>query len=91
MQCAVQNRCAYGSNGAAQCYCGSATVDQCAQTGPVDSPCLAQWQRATRSTDNNIIQLRFSDLAFPAGWATFLLECDRDLCDGTRNQGDCVP
>jgi hypothetical protein len=81
MNCAFQNNCAYGVNGASDCYCGSTTPDACIASGPAaDAKCVPQFQAATRSTVNADITLRVSDLAYPMGWANFLLECDRDSC-----------
>jgi hypothetical protein len=87
MQCADQSACAYGSAGPAACYCGSASIDECMQTGPAaDAPCVAQFEAATRSTDSAQISNRSSDFAYPMAWAYYLLQCDRDLC-----RAQCVP
>ncbi len=80
--CARANACAYSdSKQAAGCYCGSASIDTCAASGPAaDAPCVPQWQAATRTTVNADVQVRFTDLSFPAGWAYFLLDSDRVSC-----------
>jgi hypothetical protein len=62
----------------------------------LNAPCLKEWRYATRvagdeadpanptaaeiAADNATVQLRFSDLAFPAGWAYFLIDCSRNSC-----------
>lgn len=85
--CAQQNNCAYGPNGPSTCYCGSASTDACITTGPApDAPCVAQVQQATRSTSIIDIANRFTDLAYPSGWANYLLECDATECEAA-----CVP
>jgi PKD domain-containing protein len=79
--CAKTGNCAYGVNGASDCYCGSAAPDACIKDGPAsDAKCVPQTKAATRTESNADITVRFSDLAFPMGWAYFLLECDRDNC-----------
>jgi hypothetical protein len=45
---------------------------------------LPEIQAATRSTANAEIVVRLSDLSFPAGFANFLLACDRDSCAACR-------
>lgn len=81
VSCAREHKCALSRDGAAGCYCGSATIDDCIEYGPAgDSPCLEEWRRAARSNDHREISLRFSDLKYPAGWANFLIECDFDDC-----------
>jgi cysteine-rich repeat protein len=81
--CARENQCAYrAERQAAPCYCGSISVDECQEKGPAeDAPCMAEWQAATRTTNNALVLTRFSDLAFPAGWAYQLLDCDRLHCN----------
>jgi cysteine-rich repeat protein len=80
--CARANHCAYSADkAAAGCYCGSNSVDACAASGPAaDAKCVPQWQAATRTTVNADVQVRFTDLSYPAGWAYFLLECDTKSC-----------
>jgi cysteine-rich repeat protein len=80
--CARENNCAYrAERQAAPCYCGSIPVDECEVTGPAkDAPCVQEWQVATRTTKNMQVLHRFTDLAFPAGWAYQLLDCDRQFC-----------
>jgi hypothetical protein len=81
LACAKTNNCAYGPNGATDCYCGSATPDACIMNGPAaDAKCVMQTRTAARTMDVALIPVRFSDLAYPIGWAYFLLECDRDFC-----------
>ncbi|HVZ37363.1 MAG TPA: hypothetical protein VG963_33310, partial [Polyangiaceae bacterium] len=80
--CAHEKQCGYGDGGeASDCYCGSANVDTCAANGPAaDAPCSQQWQKATRTIVNAEVQVRFTDLSYPAGWAYFLIECERVSC-----------
>jgi hypothetical protein len=87
VNCARAHGCAYGEQGAAQCYCGSNSPDTCAMQGPAkDAACVKEWVAATRGASNDVVQLRFTDLTLPSGWAFYLLECDRDLC-----KQECVP
>jgi cysteine-rich repeat protein len=87
MQCAYQGNCAYGPTGATVCYCGSASVDQCMQSGPAsDAKCVDAFKAATRSMDSSEISARTTNFAYPMAWAYYLLECDRDLCSS-----QCVP
>lgn len=85
VDCAQANQCAYDVNGASDCYCGSATPDDCINIGPAaDAKCVSETQKAARSTANADVTLRFSDLAYPIGWAYFLLECDSVFCDACK-------
>jgi cysteine-rich repeat protein len=72
--CARQHSCGFTAARQAQdCYCGTNDGDTCTARGPAaDAPCLTQWQHATRSTTNAQVLERFSDLAYPAGWAYYL-------------------
>jgi cysteine-rich repeat protein len=80
--CARETNCAYrAERQAAPCYCGSISVDECEVAGPAkDAPCVKEWQLATRSAQNMQVLQRFTDLAYPAGWAYQLLDCDRLYC-----------
>jgi cysteine-rich repeat protein len=82
VSCARENHCAYrAERQAAPCYCGSISVDECLEKGPAeDAPCIPEWQAAARTTTHEQVLTRFSDLAFPAGWAYQLLDCDREHC-----------
>jgi cysteine-rich repeat protein len=82
VDCARESQCAYkAARQAAPCYCGSISVDECVERGPAkDAPCVKEWQLATRSTVNMEVLQRFSDPAYPAGWAYLLLDCDRIHC-----------
>lgn len=86
VRCAHESHCATSPAGAAACYCGSRSIDDCIERGPsADAPCVEQWLRAARTHDHRELGLRFSDLKYPAGWANFMLECDRVQC-----RGQCV-
>lgn len=88
VRCATETHCAVSAVGPAACYCGSRTIDDCIEHGPgADAPCVEQWMRAARSRDHKEIALRFSDLKYPAGWANFMLECDRVQCRGKCARG----
>lgn len=79
--CASRHGCATGPHGAAGCYCGSRSIDECAEQGPgPDAPCAEEWRRATRTRDRDELNVRFSDFKYPSGWATFMIECDQQLC-----------
>lgn len=93
VECAFKHNCAYDpALGPSHCYCGSKLLDECLREGPADdAPCVAEWQAATRSKNNGEILERFSDSAYPAGWAFNLLECDRDRCGAKSSVGRCVP
>ena len=81
VSCASRTGCASSSIGAARCYCGSITVDDCAAYGPgPDAPCADEWQRATRTTNREQLNARFSDLKYPSGWAMFMIECEQTYC-----------
>jgi hypothetical protein len=81
LACAKTNNCAYGPNGASDCYCGSADANTCIMNGPAsDAKCVTQTYAAARSMDIAQIPVKFSDLSLPIGWAYYLLECDRDHC-----------
>jgi hypothetical protein len=77
VNCALAHGC--GTSGAGQgarCYCGSASLDECAKTGPAgDAPCAKEWLKAARTQKNDELQMRFTDLVYPAGWAHALLDC----------------
>jgi hypothetical protein len=92
VKCGVEHHCAYDpARGAAGCYCGSESLDDCAERGPAaDAPCAKQWMTAAHASTNQEVMVRFSDMSFPSGWAMFLLECDRDHCDGSNGAGDCT-
>jgi hypothetical protein len=87
VSCAYNNDCAYGPQGVAACYCGTTTADTCALSGPsADAKCMTEVQNATRSTSPNETSTQLADLALPSGWATFLLQCDKDFCASS-----CLP
>lgn len=82
LQCAAQTHCADSPIGLPACYCGSRTIDECIERGPAsDAPCVAQWQRATRTQENEELAARFSDPKYPAGWAHYVLRCDHTRCN----------
>jgi hypothetical protein len=88
VRCAMETHCATSPVGAAACYCGSRSIDECVERGPsADAPCTEQWMRAARTHDHHELTLRFSDLKYPAGWANFMLECDRVQCRGKCARG----
>jgi hypothetical protein len=88
VQCAHETNCAANVEGAAACYCGSRSIDDCIDKGPgPDAPCVEQWLRAGRTRDNKEIAARFSDLKYPSGWANFMIECDRTQCKGKCLRG----
>jgi hypothetical protein len=91
VQCARTNGCGFTAQfQAAECYCGTNSGDACTTTGPAaNAPCLAQWRRATRTEVNADVLNRFSDLAYPSGWAYFLLDCYRTSCS-TAAAGNCT-
>jgi hypothetical protein len=91
VQCARTNGCGFTAQfQAAECYCGTNSGDACTTTGPAaNAPCLAQWQRATRTTVNADVLNRFSDLAYPSGWAYFLMDCYRTSCNAAAS-GNCT-
>lgn len=82
VDCAVRTNCAFQDDrSAAACYCGSATLDDCASNGPAnDSPCLTEFRKATR-TDNNIkLMTDWNSGVYPVKWAYLLLDCYIDRC-----------
>lgn len=91
VSCAYASNCAYGANGLSTCFCGSASSDDCVTTGPAaDAKCGAQVQKAGRTTSVVDLSTRFSDLAYPLGWAYFLLECESVYCSNAA-VGKCTP
>ncbi len=93
LACAYKHKCGYDAlRGPAQCYCGSASLEDCDASGPAaDASCGAEWKAATRGATNAEILSRFSELAYPSGWAFSLLECDRTYCGPTSKWGVCTP
>lgn len=93
LTCALKHKCGYDAlRGPVQCYCGSATLEDCEATGPAaDASCGAEWKAATRGTTNAEILARFSELAYPSGWAFSMLECDRTYCGADSKWGTCTP
>lgn len=84
VRCAKQNHCAESPIGAAGCYCGSRNLDDCIANGPgADAPCVEQIRRATRTSSNQELVVRFSDVKYPSGWANYMLQCDTLRCTGT--------
>jgi len=91
VSCAYTNNCAYDFNGMAACYCGSASSDDCINVGPAaDAKCAAQVRKAARATTPNDVAIRMTDLAYPSGWAYFLLECQTTNCNNS-GVGKCTP
>lgn len=80
--CALAAGCAFedAAKGPMQCYCGSASLDDCPAAPASDAACGAQWRRAARAKDPATTFGNMSDLAFPITWAYKLLDCLRDLC-----------
>lgn len=91
--CSRQSDCVLFANGEIDtnsCYCGELTVpegatmpsiDDCQANGPsLDAQCADEWTRATRGTTNAQILDRLTDVAFPSGWARYLLLCDYTYC-----------
>lgn len=93
LACAYKHKCGYDAlRGPVQCYCGSASLEDCDASGPAaDASCAAEWKAATRGSTNAEILARFSELAYPSGWAFSLLECDRTYCGPTSKWGVCTP
>lgn len=85
MNCAYTKKCGYTvETGASECFCGTATLDACfATAGAANGVCLNEFETAARSTMLTDISVRVSDLAYPLGWANYLLECDTTLCATT--------
>ena len=91
VNCSFAKNCGYGDEGASGCFCGTATLDACfATAGAANGPCMAEVQAAARSTSLSDISTRASDLAYPFGWATYLLECDAVACKDPAG-GKCTP
>jgi hypothetical protein len=87
VSCAYSKKCGFSTTGSAECFCGTASIDACfATAGAANGECAAEFQTAGRSTVLNDLSLRTSDLAYPLGWANFMLECDTTLCATA-----CVP
>jgi cysteine-rich repeat protein len=83
VQCTQLNRnCGSSVQAGSGCYCGSRDENECNTTGPgANAACVAQWRAAARATLNADVQAAFSNLSLPAGWAFFLLDCDRQFCN----------
>ena len=81
VRCAARTHCADGTTGAAGCYCGSRSLDDCVNNGPGrDAPCLDEWRRAARSSKHDEIAERFSDFKYPSGWASAMVDCEHTKC-----------
>jgi hypothetical protein len=91
--CAYQHDCGYdAAKGPVHCYCGSRGLDECIKDGPAaDAPCVPEWKAATRGKTHMEILERFSETAYPSGWAFALIECDRDRCGARSEVGRCTP
>ncbi|HVZ31676.1 MAG TPA: DUF4215 domain-containing protein [Polyangiaceae bacterium] len=92
VNCALIHRCGLecastGGRGPDGCYCGSAMIDSCAADGPaVDAPCAQEWLTAARTNINADVQIRYTDVVYPLGWAYALLDCYACSCADT-----CAP
>jgi hypothetical protein len=84
VDCAYQNGCGGAPRGLSACYCGSADETSCIMNGPAeDAKCVPQIKAASRTELNTDISMRFSDFAYPLGWALNLLDCDHKYCAAT--------
>jgi hypothetical protein len=89
--CVRRHRCALGDQGAASCYCGTISAEECVADGPAaDAPCVEEWLRAARTELHDEAVERLTDWNYPAGLATFLIACDRASC-GSECLGAPVP
>ncbi len=88
VSCARTHNCGFDPNGyAVSCYCGTRSVDDCNSMGPAsDAPCVHEWLAATRESTPALVLSAIADVSVPAGWATFMLECDYEQC-----KSECVP
>ena len=82
MSCAYTKKCGFTVElGASECYCGTASLDTCFATATApNGPCMTEFTDAARTTVQTDVSVRVSDLAYPLGWANYLLECDTTLC-----------
>jgi hypothetical protein len=81
VSCAYSKKCGFGPVELGECFCGTSSIDSCfATAGAANGPCMAEYQQAARSTVLTDISLRTTDLAYPVGWAFFLLQCDTTAC-----------
>ncbi|HVZ32743.1 MAG TPA: hypothetical protein VG963_09975 [Polyangiaceae bacterium] len=87
--CAEVNGCGFGPRAEpSDCYCGSASPDQCASSGPAsDALCRKQWEDGARSTSVMTLFERFTDVTYPVGWAYALIQCENEFC----SQAGCAP
>ena len=80
VRCAYEKKCGFMVD-SADCYCGSAQIEDCFSPMPAaNGPCMAEIEKATRTMDRMEVGLRFSDKAYPMGWAADLIDCDHLLC-----------
>jgi hypothetical protein len=80
VECGREKKCGLTMRGAEECYCGSASTENCANGLGIDGVCKAQFEAAAGTTDYKRITLGFGDRKLALGNAVFMLRCDRELC-----------
>jgi hypothetical protein len=90
LNCIRDTRCS-NPGGLTHCYCGSANGIDCVGTAPSGS-CVMQINQATRGGSGPLnVQAQSTDLGYPLGWATALIECEDKLCSLECNLPAATP
>jgi hypothetical protein len=78
--CGRQSKCGFTQRGAEECYCGTASTENCAKGTGIDGPCKAQFEAAAGTSDVERVTTGFGERKLALGNAVFMLQCDRDFC-----------
>jgi hypothetical protein len=79
LDCVRDSGCAAGGNNILNCYCGTATVQQC-QTGQAKGICKTELERGLETTVFNDILAHFKDGTYGGGVAMARIDCEQNVC-----------
>jgi cysteine-rich repeat protein len=81
LRCAYTKKCGFGTADTSECYCGTAAIEDCfSPLNAGNGPCKPEIEQACRSKNLDDISARYSDKAYPMGWAADLIDCDHLQC-----------
>lgn len=81
LRCAYTKKCGFGAADTSECYCGTASIEDCfSPMNAGNGPCKPEIEQACRSKNLDDISARYSDKAYPMGWAADLIDCDHLQC-----------
>jgi len=81
LDCVRDSGCAANGNPALKnCYCGTATVQQC-NAGQGNGACKAELERALEATDFATVSQRVGNTLYGGGVAMKRVDCDQSFCD----------